>query len=254
MQKTALQLILVLLTIISCSKSDRTRQKILFVTSNQHTYGNTNINASNHFSEIVLAYDVFVKKGYTVDFVSPKGGAIPVGYISTSDSIQKQYLYNNDFMNLLKNTKRPDEIRASAYKAIYYSGGGAAMFGIAENIGIQNIAKDIYESDGIVSAICHGTAGIVNLKDEKRKPLYQNKKISGYPDLFENKEAEYYRTFPFSIEEIIAENGGNFVHSDKQQDNFYVVDGRFITGQDPSATTIVAQKVIEAIENQQPNN
>ncbi len=247
MQKSILHIILLFL-IWGCSSEQKKQERILFVTSNQHTYGNTNINASNHFAEIVLAYDVFVKNGYIVDFVSPKGGAIPIGYITTSDSIQKKYLYDNNFMNLLKHTKSPQELKASDYKAIYYSGGGSAMFGVAENINIQNIATEIYKNNGVVSAICHGTAGIVHLKNEQGEPLYQNKKISGYPDLFENKSAQYYQTFPFSIEETIKENNGNFIYSKKQSDNFSVVDGKFITGQDPSASASVAQNVINTIK------
>jgi putative intracellular protease/amidase len=223
--------------------------KILFITSNQHTYGNTNINASNHFSEIVLAYDIFIKNGYTVDFVSPTGGAIPIGYIETSDSTQKQYLYDNNFMNLLKTTYKPTEINVNDYKAVYYSGGGSAMFGIAENIEIQNIATKIYETGGVISAVCHGTAGIANLKNKERASLYFNKTITGYPDFFENRNAAYYKTFPFSIDETIIKNGGNFVYSKKERDNFYIVDGRIITGQDPSATISVAQKVVEIIQH-----
>ncbi|MBK6266062.1 type 1 glutamine amidotransferase domain-containing protein [Marivirga sp. S37H4] len=242
---------LMIFFLASCSKKDTNEKKILIVTSNQHTYGDTQISTSNHFAEIVLAYDVFIKNGYSVDFISPLGGAIPIGYISTSDSIQKKYLYNNELMNKLKYTKSPNNINPFEYKAIYYSGGGAAMFGVAENKKIKSIAESIYKQNGIVSAVCHGTAGIINLKDEQGNSLYQNRNISGYPDLFENKEAEYYRTFPFSIEEKIRENNGNFMHSEKQRDNFYVIDGNFITGQDPSATTSVAKKVIEAIENQQ---
>ncbi len=223
--------------------------KILFITSNQHTYGNTNINSSNHFSEIVLAYDVFIKNGYTADFVSPNGGAIPIGYIETSDTTQKKYLYNNDFMNLLKTTHKPTEINVADYKAVYYSGGGSAMFGVAENAEIQNIATKIYETGGVVSSVCHGTAGIVNLKDKKGVSIYQNKKITGFPDFFENNKADYYKSFPFSIGQTIIKNGGNFIYSKKERNNFYIVDGRIITGQDPSATISVAQKVIETIQD-----
>ncbi len=248
MQKITLCFLAILL-LANCSKNEN-KENILIVTSNQHTYGNSNINASNHFAEIVLAYDVFVKNGYSVDFISPKGGAIPIGYIATSDSIQKKYLYDNEFMNILKNTKKPSEIDPENYKAIYYSGGGAAMFGIAENSEIKKIAEQIYNQNGIISTVCHGTAGIVNLKDNQGNSLFQNKKISGYPDLFENKEAEYYKTFPFSIEDKINENKGSFLYSQKQRDNFYIIDGKFITGQDPSATTSVAQKVVETLINQ----
>lgn len=248
MQKTTLYFLAILL-LANCSKKEN-KENVLFVTSNQHTYGNSNINASNHFAEIVLAYDVFVKNGFSVDFISPKGGAIPIGYISTSDSVQKKYLYDNEFMSVLKNTKKPSEIDSKNYKAIYYSGGGAAMFGIAENSEINKIAEQIYNQNGIISTVCHGTAGIVNLKDNQGNSLYQRRKISGYPDLFENIEAEYYKTFPFSIEEKIKDNKGYFLYSKKQRDNFYVVDGNFITGQDPSATISVAENVIKTLKNQ----
>lgn len=231
-----------------CTAPSEKQDKILFVTSNQHTYGDSDINASNHFAEIVLAYDVFIKSGYTVDFVSPKGGAIPIGYLNTSDTVQKKYLYDFSFMDKLKNTKKPKEINSSAYKAVYYSGGGAAMFGVPENEEIQKISRHIYSNSGIVSAICHGTAGIVNLKTNDGNYLYEGKQVNGFPDLFENKEAEYYKQFPFSIQETIEARGGNFTYSKEGWDNYSSVDGRLITGQDPSASVSVAKKIIETLQ------
>ena len=224
------------------------QKKILFVTSNQHFYGNTTISTSNHFEEIVVPYDVFRKAGYQVDFISPKGGAIPIGYITTSDSLQKQYLYDAWFMDQLEHTRKPNEVVADDYAAIFYSGGGAAMFGIAENLAIQKIARTVYTKNGIVSTICHGTAGIAYLKDEKGKSLYAGKKITGYPDQFESREREYYKTFPFSIDEAIQKNDGQFVYSKEAGDGFFVVDGRFVTGQDPSSATKVADAVVQLLK------
>jgi putative intracellular protease/amidase len=241
--------LLVALLMVKGFAQTKNVKKILIVTSNQHTYGDTSINASNHFSEIVLAYDVFVKNGYSVDIVSPKGGAIPIGYIATSDSIQKKYLYKSSFMNKLKTTYNPSQVRAQNYKAIYYSGGGSAMFGVAENVMIKDIAEQIYRANGIVSAICHGTAGIVNLKDENGNSLYRNRKLTGFPDLLERTDEEYYKTFPFSIEKTIRENKGLFIHSQTFGDNFFIRDGRFITGQDPSATKSVAMEVVKVLES-----
>ena len=224
------------------------QKKILFVTSNQHFYGNTTISTSNHFEENVVPYDVFRKAGYQVDFISPKGGAIPIGYITTSDSLQKQYLYDAWFMDQLEHTRKPNEVVADDYAAIFYSGGGAAMFGIAENLAIQKIARTVYTKNGIVSTICHGTAGIAYLKDEKGKSLYAGKKITGYPDQFESREREYYKTFPFSIDEAIQKNDGQFVYSKEAGDGFFVVDGRFVTGQDPSSATKVADAVVQLLK------
>jgi putative intracellular protease/amidase len=224
------------------------QNKILFVTSNQDFYGITKINAANHFEEIIVPYDIFTKAGFIVDFVSPKGGVIPIGYINGSDSLHKRYLYDGWFMDKLEHTMKPTEIIAENYVAIFYSGGGAAMFGIAEDTTIQQIARKIYNKNGIVSTICHGTAGIAYLKDENGKSLYAGKKITGFPDKFENKKMEYYSTFPFSMDKAIKENDGNFVFSNKERNAFYVVDGRFVTGQDPSSATKVANEVVALIK------
>lgn len=224
------------------------QHKILFVTSNQEFYGNTKISASNHFEEIVVPYDIFIKAGYSVDFISPKGGAIPIGYINASNSLQKKYLYDGWFMDKLEHTMQPAEIAADNYTAIFYSGGGAAMYGVAEDTAIQKIAGKIYNKNGVVSTICHGTAGIAFLKDETGKSLYAGKKITGYPDKLENKEMEYYKAFPFSMDKAIKSNGGNFVYSDKGKDGFYVVDGRFVTGQDPSSASKVANETITILK------
>lgn len=224
------------------------QNKILFVVSNQDYYGTSKIRTANHFGEIAIPYDVFTKSGFTIDFVSPKGGAIPIGYINASDSIHKKYLYNNFFMNKLKNTMKPTEVVPENYSAIFYGGGGAAMFGIAENTDIQNLARQIFTNNGVVSAICHGTAGLAYLKDEAGKSLYAGKKITGFADKFEDKEEEYYKTFPFSIDQAIKKNDGNFVYADELGEGFYIVDGRFVTGQDPSSASKMTSEIITLIE------
>ncbi|GMN08902.1 type 1 glutamine amidotransferase domain-containing protein [Croceitalea sp. MTPC9] len=229
-------------------ESNQTK-KIIFVVSNAHFYGNSKINAANHFAEIVLAYDEFKKAGYKIDFVSPKGGAVPLGYIQTANPLIKKYLYDCEFLSKLKNREKPSVINPVGYIAIYYVGGGAAMFGVPDNKEIQKIAQVIYEQqNGIISAVCHGTAGLVNITTSDGKYLVSGKKVNGFPDLFEDMKAQYYQEFPFSIEQKIIERGGEFPHSKNGWDNYTITDGRLITGQDPTAAATVAKKVIEALE------
>lgn len=223
------------------------QQKVLIVTSNQDFYGHSQIAAANHFEEIVVPYDIFVKAGLGVDFVSPKGGAVPLDYFNTSDSLQKKYLYDGFFMDKLEHTLPPSAVNASDYSAVFFSGGGAAMFGVAENQDIQRLARQIYTADGVVSAICHGTAGLAYLKDEAGKSLYNGRKITGFPDKFENRNRAYYKTFPFVMDQAVKNNGGDFVYSDKGWDGFYVVDGRFVTGQDPSSAAKMAREIVGLI-------
>ncbi len=225
------------------------QNRILFITSNQATYGSTTIKTANHFGEIVEAYDVFVNNGFKVDFVSPNGGEIPIGYVNKSNLNHIKYFNDPVFIKRLKATLKPEDVVARKYKAVYYSGGGAAMFGVPENKSIQKIVIEIYKNRGVVSSVCHGTAGIVNLKDDNEQLIYKGKNVTGFPDKFERVTKAYYKTFPFSIERIIEKNGANFQYSKAGWDNFFVVDGRLVTGQDPTSSRSVAEQVIKIINN-----
>jgi putative intracellular protease/amidase len=227
------------------------QNRILMVTSNQDRYGKTNIPAANHFEEMVVPYEVFTQAGFEVDFVSPNGGAIPIGYINTSDSLQKKYLYDGSFMAKLEFTKRPVQVRSSDYKAIFYSGGGAAMYGVPGDTSLQRLAREIQESNGLIAAICHGTAGLVYLKDRKGKPIIEGKRLTGFPDALENRELPYYAAQPFVMDKALQQSGGNFVYSKKGKDGFYAKDGFLITGQDPTSARSLAKAIVDQLRNSQ---
>lgn len=234
--------------------SNKSGQQILFIVSNAHYYGKSTIATGNSFAEIVNAYNTFKISGYTVDFVSPEGGSIPLAYINTSDTLQKQYLFDPDFMYAIKNTKKPEEIDSKNYKAVYYVGGGSAMYNVPDNKQIQTIALKVYEENkGIISSVCHGTAGIVNLKTIDGKYLVAGKKISGYPDSFEKQDGEYFRHFPFLIQKTIEERGGTFKFS-KGNVSHIETDGRIVTGQNFQSSSDVALKIIELINEGKTNN
>ncbi len=245
--------ILILLSACATKSIEQSQGRILFVVSNASFYGDSDIHTANHFPEIIFAYDEFQKAGYAIDFISPEGGRIPLGYIY-SDTLLMRYLYDEDFMGLLERTKSPSEIQAEHYDAVFYAGGGAAMFGVPSDQAIHKIATNIYErSEGIVSAVCHGTAGIANIQLSDGSFLVAGKKVNGFPDLFENKEGEYFQQFPFSIEEQIGANGGIFNYSEDGWDGYLEVDGKLITGQDPTSSALVAKAVIKAL-NKNTNN
>ncbi len=228
--------------------------KILFVVSNADHYGDTAIPTANHFSELVFPYDELTNAGYQVDFVSPNGGAVPLGYFDTSDKLIQHYLYDCDFMMKLKKTHLPENINPNDYKAIYYGGGGAAMFGVVDNEAIQAIAIHIYEKNqGVISAVCHGSLGIANLKKSNGEYLVKGKKVNGFPDKFEKKEAKYFQAFDHSVEELLKKRGAEFRYSEEGWDGYFQVDGRLITGQDPSAARKVATMIIETLTEKNKN-
>jgi putative intracellular protease/amidase len=222
-------------------------KRILFIVSNAHFHGELDKAAGASFSEIVNAYHTFKQAGYTVDFVSPEGGAIPLAYINTSNKLDKKYLYNADFMYALEHTRAPQQVTPKHYKAVHYIGGSSAMYGVAENKAIQAISMEIYEKhNGIISSVCHGTAGIAHLKTNDGQYLVAGKRISGYPDAYENQSAAYFQQFPFKIQQTIEQRAGIFKYGARNTAHVEV-DGRVVTGQNYLSSAPVAEKIIELI-------
>jgi len=220
-------------------------KRVLFIASSADFHGDSKLATGTSFSELVHAYDVFIKAGYQVDFVTPKGGQLPLAYINTSDPMHRKYIYDRDFMYALANTAKPEQIDASQYLAVHYVGGGNAMYQVAENKALQEISMQVYEQNqGIVSSVCHGTAGIVNLKLSNGEYLVSGKTISGYPIAFEKTDAAYYQEFPFEIETLIKQRGGAFKYGERNQ-SYVEIDGRVITGTNFQSSKAVAEVMVE---------
>lgn len=223
-------------------------RQVLLIVSNVDTMPGTRLSAGNSFAELINAYTVFREAGYGVQFVSPEGGAVPLAYIDTSNPEHKTKIYDGDFMWALANTRRPEDVNADDYAALMYVGGSAAMFGVADHPGLQALAVHIYERQGgIVSAVCHGSAGLVNLTLSDGTALVSGKRVTGYPDAFENKDAAYYKTFPFSIEQRLLGRRGLFRHGARNTSHVEI-DGRLITGMNWESTRDVVAAIIRRLE------
>lgn len=223
-------------------------RQVLLVVSNADTMPGTRLSAGNSFSELIHAYAGFREAGYGVQFVSPEGGAVPLAYIDTRNPEHKAMVYEGDFMWALANTRRPDEVNPADYAALMYVGGSAAMYGVAEHPGLQALAVRIYEQQGgIVSAVCHGSAGLVNLTLSDGTALVGGKRVTGYPDAFEDMSAAYYQTFPFSIEQRLKQSKGQFRHGARGTSHVEA-DGRLITGMNWESTRGVVDAIVERLE------
>ncbi len=233
--------------------TNKSGQKVLFITSNARFYGDSDIRTGNSMAELVKAHEVFDSAGYTVDFMSPSGGDIPIGYLNYKDDLQMQYLRNSDFMYAISHTKSVDEIDPKDYQAVYFVGGGSAMFDVPENQQINKLAMSIYEDyGGVISAVCHGTAGIVHLKTQNGEYLVHGKTVSGYPDEYEHKDRPYFKTFPFLIGETITSRGGNFQYSPRETIHVES-DSRLVTGQNHLSAQRVARRVVEILATSKTN-
>ena len=221
--------------------------KILFVVSNKNSFGDKgNKLTGTHYGELVVPYHKFSEAGYEIDFVSPIGGKVSLAYFNLQDSLQKKYFYDQKLQHKLKYSFKPDDVNASEYKAIFYCGGSAPVFDIPENDVIQEIARKIYEDNqGVVSSVCHGAAGLVNVKLSNGEFLIKGKKVNS----FTNSEESNKDLLPFLVESKLKERGALFRSSDKWQSHVEV-DGRLITGQNPASLEKLTEAIVKTLNGQ----
>lgn len=193
----------------------------------------------------------FVKKieeaGLDIDYVSPKGGYIPIdpNSLGMADSIDWEYYQNSDFMSKLGKTLKPSEVNAADYSAIYYTGGHGTCWDFADSKELQEISWKIYENNGVVSSVCHGAIGLLNIKDDKGEYLIKDKKVTGFSDS-EEKEVQLDKLVPFSTEQELKKRGAIYEQAANWKE-FAISDGRIVTGQNPASGAAVASKVLAII-------
>jgi putative intracellular protease/amidase len=227
------------------TKNIKKMKKVLFVVTSHDKKGSTEQATGYYLSEVSHAWEVLHNAGYEIDFVSPKGGKAPVDGFNLNDAINKKFWENESAKSKIENTMKPIDIKANDYSAIYYAGGHGTMWDFADNAELSAIAAKIYENNGIVSGVCHGPAGLVNIKLSNGKYLVDGKKINAFTNE-EEVAVGLDKVVPFMLESKLIERGAKFEKSGLWQSHV-TTDQRVITGQNPASAGGVGNAVLEAL-------
>ncbi len=225
-----------------------TSQKVLIVLTSHDTLGDTGKETGFYLPEVTHPLDAFTKAGLMVDFVSPKGGKAPMVGIDLEDPLNKAFLDDSEQVSRVENTLNPAQIDPAEYGAIFYAGGHGTMWDFADNQELAAIAATIYEAGGIVGAVCHGPAALVNIKLSDGKYLVANKTVAAFTN---EEEAAVGLTeiVPFLLESKLIERGAKFT----KVPNFEVCVvecDRLVTGQNPASAGGVGERMVELMQNQ----
>lgn len=219
-------------------------EKILFVVTSHGELGDTGRKTGYFLSEVTHPWSV-LSSDYEIDVVSPKGGRPPVDGFNIDDPINRKYWDSPEWQDKMSNTMTPEEVDPSLYKAVFYAGGHGAMWDFPDNERLAEIASRIYENGGIVAAVCHGPAGLLNIKLNDGELLIKNKRL----DSFTNEEEEKNGTakiVPFLLQTALTDKGGEFECGAPFTDHV-VRDGRLITGQNPMSALHLGEVLKDAL-------
>lgn len=177
------------------------------------------------------------------------GGKAPIdeGSVTNfaSDEICTKFLASEEAQRLTV-TKHPSEVNPADYAAILYVGGHGPMWDTPDNADIQKICASIYEAGGVVSAVCHGPCGIVNVKLSNGKYLIDGKEVTGFTNA-EEEAVGLTSVMPFLLETKMKERGARFHGAANWAANVVVCE-RVVTGQNPASATPLGQAVAQLLQ------
>jgi putative intracellular protease/amidase len=220
--------------------------KILVVLTSHDTLGNTGKETGFYLPEVSHPVAVFDRAGLTVEYVSPKGGKAPMIGIDRDDPLNVAFLENPGKMAQVENTLRPAEVNPADYAAIFYAGGHGTMWDFPENAELAAIATQIYEQGGVVGAVCHGPAALVNIQLNHGEYLVNGKTVSTFTN-GEEAAVGLTEVVPFLLEDKLAERGATIVKADNFQAQVSVSD-RLVTGQNPASAAGVGEKIVALLK------
>lgn len=220
-------------------------KKILFVITSHDLLGDTGNKTGFWYSEVSHPWKVLHDAGYEIDFVSPKGGKPTAEGYDANDLINIEFDNNSEYQAKLAHTLKPSQVNPNDYCGIYYAGGHGVMWDFPDNKELQDICSKIYTNGGVVGAVCHGPAGLVNVKLPNGKYLVEGKDINCFTNS-EEEAVKLNKVVPFALETALRNRGGRFQRSDNFQAHV-VTNDRLVTGQNPMSAACVGYGMMYAL-------
>ena len=216
-------------------------KKILMVLTSVSELGDTGEKTGYNVAEAAHPWKVFKDSGHFVDFASIQGGQPPRDEVDSEDPIQVAFTEDETTRAGLYNTARVDVVDPEQYDAVYLVGGHGTMWDFPDSEGLQNLVASVYNAGGVVGAVCHGPAGLLNVELANGFRLVEGRKVAAFTN-DEEVAAGKDKVIPFFLADRLEEQGATHVSADLFQEKV-AVDDRLVTGQNPASAAGVAKEM-----------
>lgn len=228
--------------------------KIAIIITSHALMGTTGEPTGVWLEELTTPYYHLAETNIKVVLFSVKGGAIPIDPRSLkskgeNETSVEKYLDDEALKQKLQTTKSISELKISDYDAIFFPGGHGTMWDLPTNKTITSLVSEALKKKLIVSAVCHGPAGLITAKDENGKSLLKGRRVAGFTNS-EEEAAGLTKSVPFLLETRLKELGA---HYEKGPDfkPFAIRDDNLITGQNPASSKLVVEHIVKALKQRE---
>ncbi|WP_369174361.1 type 1 glutamine amidotransferase domain-containing protein [Streptomyces sp. R28] len=220
-------------------------RRALFVLTSCTVMGASGLPTGFHLGETVEPWRILEEGGVEIDVMTVSGQESKMIGRDEENPDQAKFLAEAKVRKKLENPLGPHRVIPEKYAAIYFVGGHGAMWDFPSDNDLATITRTIYEGGGVVSAICHGQAALVNLKLTDGSHLVSGKELTSF-----SHEGEMERGFdgivPFSLQHALVAHGAVYSSSPGRTPHV-VTDGRLVTGQNPASAAGLGHQLAQAI-------
>ena len=229
-------------------------RRVLFVLTSHGRLGDSGKPTGFFFEEMAAPYWAFQDAGYQVDLASTRGGrpphdpkSLPEDASERPGSVQR-FLDDAEAMEKLGATRPVAEIGHEGYDALFLPGGHGTMWDLPDNADLGSLIAAFHEAGKVVGAVCHGPAGLVGARLGDGAPLVAGRRVNCFTDE-EERKVGLDGVVPFLLESRLAELGAR-IEKSQPFVACAVRDGTLVTGQNPRSAQAVAEKMLEALDEQ----
>lgn len=226
-------------------------KNILVVTTSTPDYDTVGYRTGLWLGELTHFYDVVSAAGAQVTIASVAGGRVPLDPMSLGLIVLKQgatdkRYQDRAFMDLLDDTPSLADVADQRFDAIYLTGGHGTMYDFPSSEELARLIQRIDADGGVVSAVCHGPAGFLGARRADGAPWLQGRKVTGF-SWPEERLAGRREAVPFRLDDALKEQGAKYTTALWPMTSKVVVDGRLVTGQNPTSSSDVAKAVVKLL-------
>lgn len=220
--------------------------KFLIVCTNHTDFPTKPQKTGLWLSEATHFYDELADRNFAYDIASPLGGPVPIDERSMdgNDNINEKWYHDSTFRLKLENSLKLDDVNPDDYRLIYLTGGHGTMWDFPPNERLQTIIRRIYENGGMVSAVCHGVSGLLNVNLSDGIDFLHERQVTGFSTM-EEKLVRLDEEVPFMLEDELRKKTEFYSKAFLPFVPHIEVDERLVTGQNPLSARKVARKVME---------
>ncbi|MGF6148609.1 Molecular chaperone Hsp31 and glyoxalase 3 [Kingella potus] len=219
---------------------------VLCVTTSHPVKGKSGAPTGVYLAELTHPLEVLENAGFKTVIASVRGGQPPIDGFDLSDPVNAEYWHNKGLYERLANTPALGELNGADYAAVFFAGGHGTMWDFADSADVQRIIREVYESGGVVAAVCHGPAALVNAKLSNGEYLVNGKNVAAFTNA-EEEAVQATDIVPFLLQTALENHGAKHHAAPNWSDNV-MVDERLITGQNPASAKTVGVKMVEALQ------